>query len=278
MGTITAITLTLNEEKNISKCLKSITQLVDRMIVLDGRSSDNTVLIARDLGADIYINNLNYNDRFQFALDNCEIDTDWILFIDADERLTKESREEIKKLTNMHNADDVSGIVLKFKTNFLGKELKFGGSVFRKMSIFKNDLAFLENTELDQHIRIKQGRIIHLRSFSLHDDFKGIENWSQKHIKYARLAVNDLNLKHSKIEKVEFKGLPFKVKLKRFIKYFIFYKLPIGFRAKLYYYYRYYILLGFLDGKEGRIYIFLQAYWYRFLIDSIFYEEKLKQK
>ena len=52
-----------------------------------------------------------------------------------------------------------------------------------------------------------------------------------------------------------------------------YYKLPMFIRAKLYYWYRYYIQLGFLDGKEGKVFIFMQAYWYRFLVDSKIYEQ-----
>jgi hypothetical protein len=61
-------------------------------------------------------------------------------------------------------------------------------------------------------------------------------------------------------------------KIKRFIKYGIYYKLPIGTRAHIYYLYRYYFKLGFLDGKEGKILAFLHAYWYRFLVDAKIYE------
>ena len=59
---------------------------------------------------------------------------------------------------------------------------------------------------------------------------------------------------------------------KRFIKNKGYYKLPLFFRAHVYFIYRYYIRLGFLDGTEGKIYHFLQAYWYRFLVDAKIYE------
>jgi hypothetical protein len=67
-------------------------------------------------------------------------------------------------------------------------------------------------------------------------------------------------------------------KFKRFVKFKIYYKLPMSFRAWLYYVYRYYFKLGFLDGKEGKIFAFLQAYWYRFLVDAKIYEKKLADK
>ena len=53
-----------------------------------------------------------------------------------------------------------------------------------------------------------------------------------------------------------------------------YYRLPKFLRARLYFWYRYYIQLGFLDGKEGKIFFYLQSYWYRFLVDSKIYEQE----
>lgn len=62
------------------------------------------------------------------------------------------------------------------------------------------------------------------------------------------------------------------VKLKRFIKEHGYYNLPMFFRAHIYFIYRYYLRFGFLDGTEGKIYTFLQAYWYRYLVDAKIFE------
>ena len=67
-------------------------------------------------------------------------------------------------------------------------------------------------------------------------------------------------------------------KLKRWFKFNVYYRLPIGTRAHLYYIYRYYLRFGFLDGKEGKIFCFLQAYWYRFLVDAKIYEAELRER
>ena len=76
-------------------------------------------------------------------------------------------------------------------------------------------------------------------------------------------------------KKVSKKNANFKTR----IKMNIYYKLPLGLRSWLYYAYRYYIRLGFLDGKEGKIFCFLTAYWYRFLVDAKIYEhEKLGEE
>jgi hypothetical protein len=73
-------------------------------------------------------------------------------------------------------------------------------------------------------------------------------------------------------------NLDFKAGLKRKIKFGVYYKLPMGMRAHLYYWYRYYIKLGFLDGREGKIFAFMQAYWYRYLVDAKIYEHNINNK
>ena len=57
-----------------------------------------------------------------------------------------------------------------------------------------------------------------------------------------------------------------------------YYRLPKFFRARLYFWYRYYIQLGFLDGKPGKIYAFLQAYFYRYLVDAKIYESEVNKR
>ena len=74
--------------------------------------------------------------------------------------------------------------------------------------------------------------------------------------------------------KIDVSGMSKGAKFKRFVKFNIYYKLPLGTRAHIYYLYRYYWKKGFLDGKEGKMFAFLQAYWYRFLVDAKIYEKE----
>ena len=102
----------------------------------------------------------------------------------------------------------------------------------------------------------------------LHFDFKNLEYFINKHNWYSSRETVDYfeNLENTKSR--------YELDAKSWFKMNVYYKLPIGFRAHLYYLYRYYIKLGFLDGKEGKIYAFLQAYWYRYLVDAKIYECK----
>ena len=85
MADITAIILTLNEEKNIEKCIRSIQPIVKRIVVVDSFSTDKTVEIAKELGAEVLQNKwVNYYTQFVYALENANIATKWVFRIDAD--------------------------------------------------------------------------------------------------------------------------------------------------------------------------------------------------
>ena len=273
MSTITTVTLAYNEEKNIGECLQSVKKIADRMVVLDGCSQDKTVEIARQYGAEVYQKDCRYDERFQFGMDTVDFDSDWIFFIDADERLTDISRKELKDLCDRYRESDVNGIVVNYRVEFMGRELKHGASALHKLRVFRPQTAFLEDIPLDQHIRLNCGKMITMKSFLLHKDYKGLVNWSQKHSQYADWASDDFFEKRERAGALEVSGLEKKAKFKRILKYNVYYKLPPGIRSWLFYIYRYYIRLGFLDDREGKIYTYLHAYWYRYLVDALIFEK-----
>ena len=112
----------------------------------------------------------------------------------------------------------------------------------------------------------------------LHFDYKGIKQWVDKHTVYAQRAALDYEKKMVKNEEVNYKGLEFGAKVKRILKYNVYYRLPSGLRAWMFYVYCYYFRLGFLDGREGKIYAFLHSYWYRFMVDTFIYDNQLMEK
>ena len=277
MADITAIILTLNEEKNIEECIKSIKSIVKRIVVVDSFSTDKTVEIAKLLGAEVWQHEfVNQAQQFIWAIENISIDTTWVFRIDADERLTEKSATELEKLTAEHETDDVNGIIVRFEVNFMGKALRHGGIYpFRKLLVFKHGKAHMENRNMDEHIVLDEGKSVEMKSDCMHQDFKSLYAWIEKHNKYSDREVLDyLNREEAQSNNALSKG----AKFKRFVKFKIYYKLPMGMRAHLYYLYRYYFKLGFLDGKEGKIFAFLQAYWYRFLVDAKIHEQKLLDK
>ena len=89
MADLTAIVLTRNEEKNLPDCLSSLRGFAARVVVVDSGSTDRTVEIAREYGADVLTHTFTSHARqFNWALDNAGVATEWVLRIDADERMT----------------------------------------------------------------------------------------------------------------------------------------------------------------------------------------------
>ena len=266
MADITAVILTRNEEKNIGVCIDSIKKTVKRIVVVDSYSEDRTVEIAKKSGAEVYQHEFfNYAKQYLYAVDIADIKTTWILRIDADERLTPESAEELENLCNENESTDVSGIMLRFYNVFLGKILKHGGVYpWRKLSVYKNGKGTIEDRHMDEHIILSEGTVIKMKKDCEHQAFKNLTFFVNKFNWYStREAMDYFEQKETTVENASFKT---RLKMK------VYYKLPIGFRAWLFYVYRYYFRLGFLDGKEGKIYAFLHAYWYRYLIDAKIYE------
>lgn len=275
MANLTTIILTYNEESNITECINSIKNISKRIIVIDSYSIDATVEIAKELGAEVYQHKfINQAKQFIFGLETMNIQTKWVFRIDADERLTINSSKEIEKLCNDNENTDINGIIVRFEVEFLGKKLRHGGIYpFRKLSIFKYGFGKMEDRNMDEHIVLISGRSIELKNDSIHKDYKDLTTWVDKHNKYSSREVRDY-IDSEEINK-DFSNLDTKAKIKRFIKFNVYYKLPMGLRSFFYYVYRYYFKLGFLDGKEGKIFAFLQAYWYRYLVDAKIYEERV---
>lgn len=270
---LTTIILTFNEELNIKECIESVKEISNRIIVVDSFSTDTTVEIAESLGAEVYQNKfINQSSQINFALNNLQLDTEWIMRLDADERLSSAASEEI---FDFFQNDDkrINGIVVPFEVKFLGKNLRHGGIFpFRKMIIIRNGFAKMELRQMDEHFYLLSGKTTELKNLSFHHDYKDLSTWIEKHNKYSSREVLDYFNSESTVNNNV--NLSTRAKIKRFIKFNIYYKLPLGSRAYLYYLYRYYIKLGFLDGTEGKIFAFMQAYWYRFLVDAKIYEQK----
>lgn len=270
MADITAIILTRNEENYIVDCINSIKPIVKRIFIVDSFSDDNTVKIARKNGAEVIEHDFyNYATQYKYAVEAANISTKWILRIDADERLSEKSAKELDKLCNENMNTDVNGIVLRFCNIFLGKPMRHGGMYpWKKLSVYKNGIGDIENRNMDEHIILSSGKTIDAKEDGIHLAFKGLTFFTNKCNWYSTREAKDY-FENSKSDKSN-------SSFKTWVKMNLYYKLPMGFRSWLYYFYRYYLRLGFLDGKEGKIFAFLHAYWYRFLVDAKIYEhEKL---
>ena len=265
MADITAIILTRNEETHLRDCIMSIKPIVRRVVVVDSYSEDKTTEIAESLGAEVYKHEFyNHSKQYKYAVNIAQVKTKWILKIDADERLTKDSADELEMLCNYNDNTDVSGIIIKFYQIFMGRVLKHGENCpWTKLSVYKTGLADIEDKNVDEHIRVFSGRVIKTKKCSIHDFYKGLNFYTAKSNWYSTREAMDYFSNNEYADSVN---------IKNWIKIHIYYRLPTFLRSWMYYIYILYFKLGILDGREGRIYAFLHAYWYRFLVDAKIYE------
>lgn len=271
MADITAVILTKNEEKNIRECIESVKSIVKRFIIVDGYSTDNTCEIAKEYGAEIYeFKHISYAADFTYGVKQAGNRTKWIFRLDADERLTSKGVEELDRLCRENENTDINGIIIRYKKFFLGKSLNYGAAAIKKLAVFKSGMGEIEDKLADEHIFIYSGRTYEMKNEALHYDFKNLSCWIERHNIYSTREMEDF---YSKRTIVDSKKGQFSKADRRLTRLkAIYYKFPAGLRCRLYYWYRYYVKLGFLDGKEGKIYAFLQAYWYRYLVDAKIYE------
>ena len=276
---ISVIILTYNEEKHIERCIKSIKKYSDNIYIIDSYSTDNTIAISKSFNSTILQNKfINQSKQFNWALDNIDFKTEWILRLDADEYLEDNLIIEIKnKLPNINK--DIVGINLKRKHMFMDKWIKFGGRYpLILLRLWRNGHGYIEDRWMDEHIMVEGGKTITLKNSFCDHNLNNLSFFINKHDWYAGREVVDILSDKLKIKdekkKLSTKNTSFNVSLKRFFKESFYNKLPIGLGPLLYFLYRYIFLLGFLDGRVGLIYHFLQGFWYRFLVESKLVEYK----
>src|SRR5262245_41243685 len=124
-STISVVLATYNEEKTLPECLESVKDLADEIIIVDGTSTDNTVAVAKKYGAKVITttNKANFHINKQMEIEAAT--KDWILQLDADERLTPALRDEIE--TCIANPKAKTGYWIPRKNWFLGRFLMKGG-------------------------------------------------------------------------------------------------------------------------------------------------------
>ncbi len=274
---ISAVILTFNEEKHIARCIKSLIGLCDSVYVIDSFSTDNTVEIAEELGVNICQNAfVNHAAQFNWALSNCDIQSDWIFRIDGDEYLENIDAIQIRKSLDSLPID-VNGIHIKRKIKFLGKVLMHGGWYPKwVIRIFRRGYGICENQWMDEHIVLTEGKSIPLNVVIVDENLNSLGWWISKHNNYASKAVVDyFQHKNELNRKIGVKPNIFGIdaERKRWLKN-KYYSFPIFIRPFFSFFYYYFFRLGFMDGTSGFIWYVLQGFWYRFIVDAKIYELK----
>ncbi|PPQ31689.1 glycosyl transferase family 2 [Rhodoblastus sphagnicola] len=275
---ITAIILTFDEEIHLERCLKSLSSLVERIVVVDSFSTDGTVGVARALGAEVAQRAFTHQaDQLQWALDTLDIRTNWVLRLDADEYLEPALIAEIRaRLPSLPST--VAGVRLRRKLIFRDKWIRFGGYYPTVLlRLWRNGQAHVPQLRMDEHIVLNGGEaIVFSKDFCDHN-LRDITWWTEKHNRYATRKMADFIAMERGLGKANGTGADADASRawKRFLQYAVFRRMPLYLRAVLLFGYRYVLRLGFLDGRPGFVWHALQGFWYTMLIDAKVEEARL---
>ena len=271
---LTAVVLTYNEEMNLEECLRSLAPLNCRIVAVDSGSRDKTVDILQNFDVEIYYHEFNdYGGQRNWAQRNTGIDTEWVLHLDADERLTEKLCKNIVSTLNNKSDNELSGYLISRRTMFMGKFIKHGGHypVYHNR-MFRLTKGQCETRLYDQHF-IVDGMVQQLEG-DIIDVTNDLKIWFERHMKWAEREAAQVLLKskNSKLIQGRFTGTP--IERRRWLKNNLYYKMPLFIRCFGYFMFRYFLRMGILDGYKGFIFHFLHAFWYRFKVDIYIVKKK----
>jgi glycosyltransferase involved in cell wall biosynthesis len=243
---LTACIITLNEEAQLADCLRSL-DFCDEIIVVDSHSTDRTREIAASFGARVIERDWpGYRSQKQFAVDAAM--HDWVVSLDADERLSEGLREEIVRLRNAPAAiaaegaatSGVVGYRMPRMTRYFGEWIRHGDWYpDRLLRVFDRRHCRFGGEEVHEKV-VPQGKVGSLRHPILHDSYEGLDDQLAKLQRYARMWAEARHAKGKRASLVEIFFNPFW----RF------------FRA-------YVLRLGLLDGWRGLCIALIEANYVR---------------
>jgi glycosyltransferase involved in cell wall biosynthesis len=282
---LSVVVLTYNEELNLPACLESLKGLDCEVFVVDSGSTDRTVQIAKGADAMVVEHPFeNYGVQRNWAQQNLPIRSEWVLHLDADERLTPELvkeicqvlgargkregvRSEASGVKGREELDEIDGFLLRKRTIFMGRWIKHGGHYpSYHLRLFRRDRGFCEDRLYDQHF-LANGKIRRLKHDYIDVLTSDLRIWTLRHIRWAELEAQEILAGQNSQRRVRPALLGNPIERRRWLREGLYARLPLFARAFLYWVYRYFLRLGFLDGQEGFIFHFLQGFWFRLLVD-----------
>ena len=276
------IIITYNEEQHLPRLLQSIDGLDAPVFILDSGSDDHTIVIAQQAGATILQHAFeNHPKQWDFALKNFDIKTPWVICLDADQVVTPELKEKLAKFKNQEY-QDVDGIYFNRKNFFKGSWIKHGGYYpFYLLKMIRFGVGYSDLNENMDHRFIVQGKTeIWKDGHILEENLKenNISFWIAKHNRYSDLLAQEEVERMQKMRQQTLKPSLFGSPDERtaWLKQ-LWWQLPRYVRPLLYFTYRMIFQLGILEGRIGVIFHFLQAFWFRLIVD-VKIDEILKNK
>ena len=257
-----------NEARNLPRCLESLAQFGE-VYVIDSQSTDDTVAIAQSRGAKVVQFHYagGWPKKRQWAIDTLPFAYDWILLLDADELLTPELVEEIRRAVQ---DPGVYGYSIRLQLYFLGRVLRHCDASFWKLSLLrrgrghfecrlKDQDASMADMEVHEHV-VVDGPTEELHNALVHHNVDSLSRYILKHNEYsnweARVLLRAEGDSEYDSQEMSTDLFGTQAQRRRWLKRNL-YRLPGS--PVLLFLYRYVFRLGFLDGVPGLIYCTFQA-------------------
>lgn len=248
MKRLSVLIRTKNEERNIQRAIRSVQGLADEIVVLDSGSEDNTIKLAKNMGAEVFFKEWEgYSQQINYGIELCQ--GEWIFLLDADEELTEELRDSIREAIS---TQEYKAYMVNRRTYYMGRFLSHAWQPEWRVRLFKKGHVRFEGVLHEK--AIFSGKAGKLKGYLNHYSFKSLDHQYKKLVEYARLMA--------KAMKEE--GRSFRL-----------YKLllnPLWDAFKVYF-----LKLGFLEGLRG-ISIAFSTFFYVFLKYLFLWEMELKEK
>jgi glycosyltransferase involved in cell wall biosynthesis len=269
---ITTVILTHNEELHLGRCLDYARAFSREIVIVDSFSTDRTLEIAAAHGARVIQNPwTNYAQQFNFALEQGNITTQWVLRLDADEIIGPDLADKLNRDVPTL-PETVVGATFDRRHIFMGRWVRHGGRYpLRLLRLWRNGRGHIENRWMDEHVEVGEGDIIHMAGQFDDHVLKDLTFFTAKHNGYAtREAIDVLNDRYHLLDGIDddAQGAGKQAAIKRWIKRNLYNRMPFGTGPLLYLLVRLFPQLGILDGPTGITYHVLQGFWYRFLVDA----------
>lgn len=275
---LTTVILTYNEELHIRRCLENVCPISKKVYVIDSPSTDSTVDICKEFpNVEVVVHKYPGNQAAQYnwAIDNIQIDTEWTLRIDADEYLLPELVKEIEnKLPSLPK--EITGVEFKRRHIFMGKWVKHGIYPVIMMRMCRTGCGRYADRIMDEHMVLTQGKSVVFENDFCDHSLINVSDYCRKHLDYAQreaavvldetygLSKEDIVKGMSDLREDESLGKSAEEKHKKKNKYN---SLPLFWRSFAYFIFRYIFKGGFIDGKEGFVFAFIQGWWFRTMVD-----------
>lgn len=267
---LSVLVLTFNEEANVQACLASVCGWADDIVVLDSGSTDRTLAICSAFGATTTFHPyVDHRSQMKWGITGLPWKHEWLLLLDADNVVTTQLKDEMDALLK---SDDpgINGYYNPHEHYFRNRRVR--GLKANWLRLIRRGSVRADESELVDFRLIVEGRTGSLKGAIVENNQKelDIDFWIDKHQKFARrIAVEEVLRREHLLEwsrdlQPRLGGSPdermiwFKNR---------WYRMPLYVRPFLFFFYRYIFRLGFLDGWNGFVYHFLQAFWFRLLVD-----------